>query len=149
MPLSISATIMLYRTPLTAAFWRSASTAAHSKTSLPLAAAFSKAVTMAPSAPAVVIPWRAGRRGRAVLVVSSQPLWTCPWAGDTLSCCAGAWGATAAYLAKAGGSILFKCSAKDRLQLQPRLQQRHLRRQRHLRLVLPSLPHPHRLQRRG
>jgi hypothetical protein len=68
MPFSISATITLLRTPLTAAFWKSASMAAHSKTSLPLAAFFYRAVTTAQSATAVVIRWLAARRGRATLM---------------------------------------------------------------------------------
>src|SRR5262249_12306791 len=70
----ISRIVILWRTGLTAACWRSASTAGHSKTFLQLAAALSGAVTMARSAPVVAIPLLVARRGRATRVVSSTPM---------------------------------------------------------------------------
>ena len=99
-----SATTMHFRTPLMAAFWRSASTVTHSRTSLAVAAAFFKAVTMVQSAPVAAIRWQVARRGQAVLVALSRRQWACPV--DTPVCCGGGWAVIAALLVKAGGSIL-------------------------------------------
>jgi hypothetical protein len=69
---SISGIIMLWRTGLTAACWRSASTGAHSKTFLQPAASLEWVVTMAQSAPVVAIPSLVVRRGQATRVALSR-----------------------------------------------------------------------------
>src|SRR5437773_5193988 len=106
MPLLLSATIMRFRTPLTAAYWRSASTAARSKTSLLRAAAFSKAVTIARSAPVAATRWQDAKLGQAVLVALSPRLSTWLGSRDTPSSYDGGWAAIAALLVKAGDSIM-------------------------------------------
>src|SRR6266576_1864184 len=98
-----SRTTTRWKTPETAAYSRSASTAGHFKTSWLQVVPLVSAVTMVQSAVAAAIRWLVAKRGQAILVAASRRLWTCISPGGIPSCCDGASAAIVALLVKAGG----------------------------------------------
>src|SRR5437667_905889 len=95
------------RAALMVACWRSASTAAHLRTSLVRAAALLPAATMGQLAAAAVTRSLAVWHGRGALADSSLPQSTCLLAQSVImSCCAGAWAVTVALQATAGALTL-------------------------------------------